>query len=239
MVEREQDLDEEVCPNCGMERSEWKGNRGHSICSERTRTSGGAGMNSDVLQGRWKQLRGDIKTWWGRLTDDDLERVAGQKDRLVGLVQEKYGYTREKALQEVDARLGAVGTRGPAEETPGGPMRTTSEEGEAQLTGGAMAGSTPQESATATSRANAATAAVGEKLGAFAGTLREKAPQAGAVHTAASAVADRLETAGSYLQENDLGKMADDMASLIRRYPVQSLLLGLGMGYGLGRSRGR
>jgi hypothetical protein len=80
---------------------------------------------------------------------------------------------------------------------------------------------------------------VGEKLGVLAGTLRETAPQAGALRAAASAVADRLETAGSYLQENDFGKMADNMASLIRRYPVQSVLLGLGMGYWLGRGRGR
>ena len=198
-------------------------------------------MNDDVLQGQWKQLRGDIRTWWSRLTDDDLDRIAGEKDRLVGLVQEKYGYTRETARQEVEARLGEGAARmhGPAEGTRGGPPRSTSEEGGARISSGSMADNTPQESAAAPSRASAARTAVGEKLGALAGSLRETAPQAGALHGAASAVADGLETAGSYLQENDFGKMADNMASLIRRYPVQSVLLGLGMGYWLGRGRGR
>ncbi|HLF27590.1 MAG TPA: CsbD family protein [Anaerolineae bacterium] len=62
-------------------------------------------MNADVLQGRWDQIRGDAKHWWGQLTDDDLDRVGGEVDRLVGVLQEKYGYTKERARQEVDRYL--------------------------------------------------------------------------------------------------------------------------------------
>ena len=57
--------------------------------------------NQDVLAGKWKQVRGKVKQWWGKLTDDDLERISGRADILVGKVQERYGYTREQAEQEV------------------------------------------------------------------------------------------------------------------------------------------
>jgi uncharacterized protein YjbJ (UPF0337 family) len=69
-------------------------------------------MNDDVFTGQWTQLRGSLKSWWGRLTDDDLDRISGQKDRLVGLVQEKYGQTREQAEREVEQRLREYGDGG-------------------------------------------------------------------------------------------------------------------------------
>jgi uncharacterized protein YjbJ (UPF0337 family) len=62
-------------------------------------------MNKDVLQGQWKQIRGKAKAWWGKLTDDDLERAAGKVDVLAGLLQEKYGYTRQRAVEEIDKRV--------------------------------------------------------------------------------------------------------------------------------------
>lgn len=62
-------------------------------------------MNADILKGKWKQLRGSVKGWWGRLTDDDLEQIDGLKDRLIGRVQERYGYAREEAAREVERRL--------------------------------------------------------------------------------------------------------------------------------------
>jgi len=58
-------------------------------------------MNRDILEGKWKQLRGRVKETWGKLTDDDLDRVDGRMDRLAGLLQAKYGYAREKAEEEV------------------------------------------------------------------------------------------------------------------------------------------
>ena len=62
-------------------------------------------MNTDILAGKWKQVRGEIKKQWGKLTDDDLAMVEGQQDKLVGLVQERYGYAREQAEREVDQFL--------------------------------------------------------------------------------------------------------------------------------------
>lgn len=58
-------------------------------------------LNQDVLAGKWKQARGKVKQWWGKLTNDDLERISGRVDELVGVVQERYGYTREQAEKEV------------------------------------------------------------------------------------------------------------------------------------------
>ena len=62
-------------------------------------------MNKDVFEGQWKQIRGQARTWWGKLTDDDLDKVAGKFDQFVGVLQEKYGYTREAAEKEIDKRM--------------------------------------------------------------------------------------------------------------------------------------
>jgi uncharacterized protein YjbJ (UPF0337 family) len=62
-------------------------------------------MNSDILAGKWKQLKGEIKRQWGKFTDDDLNIAEGHYDKLVGLVQERYGYAREEAKKEVDRFL--------------------------------------------------------------------------------------------------------------------------------------
>jgi hypothetical protein len=73
--------------------------------------------------------------------------------------------------------------------------------------------------------------AVGEKIGSIADTIREKAPHEGAVGTAAATVADKLDAAGSYLQQKNLDHIMGDLSSVIRRYPIPSLLIGLGIGY--------
>jgi len=62
-------------------------------------------MNKDVFEGKWKQIRGEAKAWWGKLTDDDLDRAAGKFEVLAGLLQEKYGYTREAAANEIDKHV--------------------------------------------------------------------------------------------------------------------------------------
>jgi len=58
-------------------------------------------INQDVLAGKWKQARGKVKQVWGKLTDNDLDRISGNTDQLIGVVQERYGYTREQAEKEV------------------------------------------------------------------------------------------------------------------------------------------
>jgi uncharacterized protein YjbJ (UPF0337 family) len=67
-------------------------------------------MNKDILEGNWMQIRGRIKETWGRLTDDELDQIQGRKDRLVGKLQEKYGYNREMAEQQVRDFLDQIET---------------------------------------------------------------------------------------------------------------------------------
>ena len=58
-------------------------------------------MNTDVIKGKWKQLTGSLKEKWGKLTDDDLKTADGHAEYLVGKLQERYGWSRERAEQEV------------------------------------------------------------------------------------------------------------------------------------------
>lgn len=62
-------------------------------------------MNDDILKDQWKQMSGQIKTWWGVLTDDDLDKINGRRDRLINKLQEKYGFTKEQAAREIDDHL--------------------------------------------------------------------------------------------------------------------------------------
>lgn len=59
-------------------------------------------VNWDVIKGNWNQLKGEARTQWGKLTDDDWDQIAGQKDKLVGKLQERYGWTREEAERRAD-----------------------------------------------------------------------------------------------------------------------------------------
>jgi uncharacterized protein YjbJ (UPF0337 family) len=62
-------------------------------------------VNKDVFEGKWKQVQGEARVWWGKLTDDDLDKVAGKFDVFVGLLQEKYGYSRARAEEEIEMRV--------------------------------------------------------------------------------------------------------------------------------------
>ncbi len=64
-------------------------------------------MNRDILQGNWKQLKGNIKEQWGKLTDDDMAAAEGNYDQLVGRIQERYGYSREETERRVNDFLDA------------------------------------------------------------------------------------------------------------------------------------
>jgi len=65
-------------------------------------------MNKDTLEGNWMQLKGNAKEQWGKLTDDDLEIIAGRRDQLAGRLQERYGLAKEavyKQIAEFEQRL--------------------------------------------------------------------------------------------------------------------------------------
>ncbi len=59
-------------------------------------------MNEDVFGGLWKQLKGQVRQQWGKLTDDDMETMGGSKDEVIGRIQERYGWERERAEMEVN-----------------------------------------------------------------------------------------------------------------------------------------
>jgi uncharacterized protein YjbJ (UPF0337 family) len=145
-------------------------------------------MNDDILTGQWKQMKGSLKSWWGQFTDDDFDDIGGQKDKLIGWVQEKYGRTHDQAAQEVDARL--------------------------------------QE--------------YNDKYGGTVADLKAKAHDigqtvVGKASEAATAVRSGVEKASSYVQEKTLDSIGSDIAALVRKYPVQSVLIGMGVGIWLAR----
>lgn len=59
-------------------------------------------MNENILEGKWMQLKGTIREKWGDLTDDDIEQIAGKRDKLAGVLQERYGYTELEVEREID-----------------------------------------------------------------------------------------------------------------------------------------
>ena len=120
-------------------------------------------MNSSELESKWQKLKGEIRSQWGKLTDDDLERIAGSKDRLIGLVQERYGYVWDEAQQMVDRYLNDYNG------------------------------------------------------------LKTRATEA-------------LKTVAS---TENLHKLRSDVVDFVRRYPIPSLLIGLGIGYLLARRNER
>jgi uncharacterized protein YjbJ (UPF0337 family) len=67
-----------------------------------TQTSKENPMNSTTMKGQWKEFKGKVKEKWGKLTNGDLDVIAGEKDQLVGRIQQRYGYEKERAQKEVD-----------------------------------------------------------------------------------------------------------------------------------------
>jgi len=62
-------------------------------------------LNADVLKGKWTQLKGEARLQWGKLTDDDLDQIQGNSEKLLGKLQERYGYAQEDAEREVNTFL--------------------------------------------------------------------------------------------------------------------------------------
>lgn len=65
-------------------------------------------MNTEQLKGKWTQLGGEIKRKWGKLTDDDLKTAEGDADKLVGLLQERYGIGKDEAEKEVNSSIDSL-----------------------------------------------------------------------------------------------------------------------------------
>lgn len=59
-------------------------------------------MNWDIIKGKWKELKGEARQQWGKLTDDDWQEVAGEKDKLLGKLQQRYGWSKDEAERRAD-----------------------------------------------------------------------------------------------------------------------------------------
>jgi uncharacterized protein YjbJ (UPF0337 family) len=156
----------------------------------------------DMFTEQWPQLRQQIKSWWDRLTEADLEQVAGDKERLIRAIQGRYGYPRERAEQELNRRLSEVSE-----------AFATSRIGHVAE----AATSSAQELASGVTKITGEASTTAQKMAS----------------TAAATVSDTVVRAGKYLPEVPGG-----VAELIRRYPIPSLMVGLGLGFLLGRSLG-
>jgi uncharacterized protein YjbJ (UPF0337 family) len=152
---------------------------------------------------QWPRLRQQVKAWWDRLTDVDLEQIAGNKEQLIRAIQARYAYARERVEQEVDRRLAEVSDR---MEAPGANRLAEA----------------------ATSSAHELASEMTKRAGEAGSTAQKMAT------TAATSVADTVARAGAFLPELPSG-----LAGLIRRYPVPSLMVGMGLGFLLGRSLAR
>ena len=69
---------------------------------------GTTAMNWDQIQGHWKQLKGNVQSKWGELTDDEVDQIEGDREALEGKIQQKYGKTKEEAKKEVDDFLSSI-----------------------------------------------------------------------------------------------------------------------------------
>lgn len=59
-------------------------------------------MNKDIIKGKWNQIKGEAKKQWGDLTNDEMDEIEGNYDKMTGKLQEKYGYSKERAEKEAD-----------------------------------------------------------------------------------------------------------------------------------------
>ena len=173
-------------------------------------------MNEHINAEQWTSMRGDVKSWWGMITDSDLDRIAGRRDEMARWVQNAYGYERNYAEQEVDRRFSEYSEK--AGDTV------------ANLTSKAK-----ELGATAATKATDAASAVGDKMESLAVAIRNNAPSEGRVATVATSIAGGLTTASTYLRDKKYNNLGKDVTGLVRTYPVQSLLVGVGLGYLLAR----
>lgn len=60
------------------------------------------GINWDIIKGQWKELKGEARKQWGKLTDSDWDQIAGERDKLFGRLQQHYGWSREEAEREAE-----------------------------------------------------------------------------------------------------------------------------------------
>jgi len=148
-------------------------------------------MNWTNLQGNWNELKGKVKTKFGRLTDDDLTQAEGHKDRLVGMIQQKYGIAKDKAEQQLEEFLSA---------------------GESWI-----------------SKAKDGAQEVVER----GREAVEKGKEY--VHQGVEKGKEYVEQGKDYVQNTSMSQMAGDLRDVIGKHPVYSAVIGVGLGFLIGR----
>lgn len=68
-------------------------------------------MNKDILKGKWMQMKGEVRKQWGKLTDSDIDQIQGDAEKLIGKLQERYGYGREQAEKELNDYMNRQGEK--------------------------------------------------------------------------------------------------------------------------------
>lgn len=142
-------------------------------------------------------------------------------------------------LKDKGENLGAAAGRKVGEGLSQAQQAASSAAQKAQDVASQMGQKAQEAASTAAGKAEDALASVGDRMSSWGSTLREKAPHEGVVGSTASTVADRLEAGGRYLQEHGFRDMAEDLAAVIRHYPVQSVFLALGIGFFAGMASRR
>lgn len=159
-------------------------------------------MNWSTMQGNWNEAKGKVKSKWGKLTDDDLMQAQGHKDRLVGMIQQRYGIAREKAEEQLEEFLSssegwvAKAKDGVAEAVEKG--KEYVEQGRDYVAHGVEKGR----------------------------EYVEKGVEKGKEY---------VEKGKEYVQHTSVSRMASDVKELISRHPVHSAVIGIGLGFLLGR----
>jgi uncharacterized protein YjbJ (UPF0337 family) len=87
---------------CALQHDGAAGNHVSGISLVTLTLQGRAAMQWDRVEGNWKQIKGKVKEQWGKLTDDDLDVIAGKQDQLEGRLQQRYGYAKDQATKEVN-----------------------------------------------------------------------------------------------------------------------------------------
>jgi uncharacterized protein YjbJ (UPF0337 family) len=145
-------------------------------------------MNWSTLEGSWKEISGQVKNRWGKLTDDDLTQAEGKKDRLLGAIQKRYGIAKEEAEHQISEFLAASESwLGKAKETVAHAYEKTK-----------------------------------ENVSNFAEKAKENVTQA-------------VDKGRHYVTDTTASQKVADLRDLVGRYPIQATIVGLGLGFLIGR----
>ncbi len=195
-------------------------------------------MNWTTMQGNWNEAKGKVKTKWGRLTDDDLTQVQGQKDRLVGVIQQKYGIAREKAEEQLEEFMSS-GDSWLARAKEG--AEEVVEKGKEYIHLGVEKGKEAVEKGKDLVHQSVdkgkEVIEKGKEIVHHGVEKGKETIEKGKeiVHHGVEKGKEAVEKGKDYVQNTTMAAMVGDLKSLIGRHPVQCAIIGVGLGFLIGR----